>query len=66
MEQVYCKLQNTRYRFKTDDPEIRRVLRDEFRTYQHSLKQRILNASYSDRKEVRTRRMWSREEMDIL
>ena len=38
MEQVYCKLQNTRYRFKTDDPEIRRVLRDEFRTYQHSLK----------------------------
>ena len=40
MEQVYCKLQNTRTRFKNDDPEIRRVLREEFKKYQSSLKQR--------------------------
>ena len=40
MEQVYCKLQNTRTRFKNDDPEIRRVLREEFKKYQSSLKRR--------------------------
>ena len=42
MEQVYCKLQNTRTKFKNEDPEIRRVLRDEFQKYQHSLKRRTL------------------------
>ena len=41
IEQVYCKLQNTRTRFKNDDPEIRRVLREEFKKYQSSLKRRI-------------------------
>ena len=40
IEQVYCKLQNTRTRFKNDDPEIRRVLREEFKKYQSSLKRR--------------------------
>ena len=34
IEQVYCKLQNTRRKFKNDDPEIRRVLRTEFQKYQ--------------------------------
>lgn len=33
IEQVYCKLQNTRRKFKNDDPEIRRVLRSEFQKY---------------------------------
>ena len=40
IEQVYCKLQNTRTKFKNNDPEIRRILREEFHKYRNSLRQR--------------------------
>ena len=74
MEQVYCKLQNTRTRFKNDDPEIRRVLREEFKKYQSSLKQRteqqsLLNCedgSCAPKEPHHSRRIWTREEMDVL
>ncbi len=78
MAQVYCKLQNLRTKFKNDDPEIKRVLREEFQQYQRTLnKQPNATAKGSTAKLFKqndnlrqmgmlARRMWSREEMDTL
>ena len=70
MEQVYCKLQNLRTKFKNDDPEIRRVLREEFHKYQISLKRRTFK-TIQDREDGRRnahlgRRMWTVEEMNTM
>ena len=70
MEQVYCKLQNMRTKFKNDDPEIRRVLREEFQKYQDSIKRRTSKTT-QEREDGRKnshqgRRMWTIEEMNTM
>lgn len=76
IEQVYCKLQNTRTKFKNNDPEIRRVLREEFHKYRLSVRKRdgkknpqlkrCKKEPTSASMEENKRRIWTREEMEIV